>query len=295
MTKKGTDPMASSNISKSVAIRSAQPPVARRTGGFTLVEILLALGIFAIGMAAVASLFPVAAILQRETATDTFASYASGSAEAVMKNRAITYGTGGDSSDLGTRYHTSSPSSKTTVEPIADLFWAAQRAYPTAELTGVAFSDVSECDYFWVPFIQDLSGDDANPNWSVRIFVMRGDSKADYTINTGGGVTKIANATDSNRFPKVVATSCSFSSSNANALTLGTSNHGLQSGDKVMDNNGTTYTVSLVDGDFVTMNSPILRTPSPPSELWYAPPLGGVNGSPTKAIITVGDLNITTP
>lgn len=258
----------------------------RRAGGFTLVEILLALGIFLIGMAAVASLFPVAAILQRETASDVYAGHAEASAQAFIKSKTFTYIAGDNSTDLSF-YHPSGASTKHTLEPFVSFFDMPQRAYPSSQLTGINRDDVANCDFFWVPFIQDLNGDGSDPNWTVRVFVLQGDSKVNYNIATGGGISAIANPSDLARFPKVVSTGCSVADDYT--LTVNYANHGLESGDKVMDNNGTDYTISLVQGTSLTMTSPILRSPQDPTALWFAPSQGSINGSPTKAILTIAE------
>jgi prepilin-type N-terminal cleavage/methylation domain-containing protein len=70
----------------------------RAAGAFTLVEVLIALGIFAIGMVAVASVFPSAAILQKQAVLDARAKQDTRSAEAMfvgkgLKQSELTFGT----------------------------------------------------------------------------------------------------------------------------------------------------------------------------------------------------------
>lgn len=268
----------------------------RHAAGYTLVEILLALGIFMIGMTAVVSLFPVAALLQRETASDILSAEAASSAKALVQAETLTYG-GFGSGNIG-GYHTSATSTNANVSPITAFFPYTDRAYPSSQITGTARTDASNCDLFWVPFIQDINGDPAAPNWIVRILILEGDSQANYTISTGSGVVAIANPTattgDPNYFPKVVQVGCSVADSDTFTLTsYNAENNGIEGGSVIMDNNGTNYIVSEVDGTSVSVTSPILISPAAPTHIWLAPALGG-RTSPLKRIVTVAP-NVTTP
>lgn len=254
-----------------------------RVAGFTLVEILISLGLFAIGMIAVASLFPVAALLQRQTAAEVIGEHAAQNAKAIVEAKSLSYtaptsgliGTG----DLGP-YHSLAGTTGTEAVPLSAIratlltkkFTYSDRSYPSAT------PSVADRDLFWVPFVQNISGDPDNPNWVMRLFLLEPDGRVTYPTGVG------ANPNDPAFIPKVVSVGCSVSNQNTFALTSAT--HGLQGGDKIMDNNGTDYTIASVNGSSVTVLGRILLSPSAPKVIWYAPPYTGTQ-SPTQRIITV--------
>ena len=76
----------------STSVRTPYPePIfhRRRYRGFTLVEILFSIGILSIGLIAVASLFPAAAIMQREAVRDALQQQDMRSAEGLFKGRGV--------------------------------------------------------------------------------------------------------------------------------------------------------------------------------------------------------------
>ena len=92
-----------------------------------------------------------------------------------------------------------------------------------------------------VPFLQNISGNAASPNWVMRLFILRSDNRATYT----GGIN---GATDPNNFPKVYAVNATASGSVFTAAGTG-----LEPGDLVMDNNGNYHTVTEVNGNNITV------------------------------------------
>jgi len=261
--------------------------------GFTLVEVLLSLGVFAIGMIAVASLFPVAAILQRETAKEVIAQNAAASAEAMMNARPLTYGPPvGATPATGNlaNYYSFAGPNLTNAVPLHTLnatlltqrMPPADRSYPTAQVIYGSPTDISNCDLHWVPFVQDLSGNPngSGQNWVVRLFLLETDSRANYPASGPGNS---ANPNDGSSFPQVVWTNCSVSN---NVFTLSTSTHGLRSGDVVMDSNGNEHHITAVNGAAITVRNKIPASPAAPTVVWYAPPYGA-SSSPSVGILTV--------
>lgn len=263
---------------------STRRPPARRRAGFTLVEVLIALGIFAIGMIAVASLFPVAALLQQETADEVIAEAAAQSAKAVVDAKQLTFtATPTLAGDLA-GYHALAGATKTEAVPLYQIsaallnnyFPPTLRSYPTSQVVG---TNISNCDLHWVPFVQDLNGDDTGvtQNWVMRVMLLKADSRATYAAAGN------ANPNDGTGFPRVVSQTCSVS---GKVFTLQNANHGLEAGDIVMDSNGTDHLITDVNGAQLTVLNTITRTPATPSRVWYAPPYGGV-GSPAQRVVTI--------
>lgn len=262
------------------ASRPVRLPGARRaSAGFLLNELLISLGIFAIGMAALASLFPVAALLQRETTEEVFSQAAAQSAKAIIASKEGSF-------DLSA-YHTNTGTTG-QVFPILQtgatqerLLPQTDRAFPSTQVNG---TDTSDCDFFWVPFVQDLNGDQANPNWVVRIFILTNDSEATYNSITGA-----ANPDhDPAHFPRVVSRDC-----NAAGKIFTTSGaHGLEPGDVFMDSNGNDYVVGDVpSASTIEVLYTIPTNPAAPDKIWYAPRLGG-SFSPAQSVVTT---KISTP
>lgn len=272
----------------------------RRAAGFSLVEVLIALGIFAIGMTAIVSLFPAAAILQRETTQEVISEMAAQSARSIIDTQALTYEWSGTArtGDLAD-YYPHAGSNRTDVVPLRlidinvsttalDRYPAADRSYPTASLDG---NNIADCDLHWVPFIQDLNGEPTgtNQNWVMRLFILDADSDADYSTTTPAGTVEVANSADPANFPRVVAVAASAAGNTfttANTLDL-------DPGDIVMDSNGNSHVITDITGTAVTVLHPIARTPNAPNQLWYAPKFNG-SASPAQRIVTV-EVNVVKP
>lgn len=261
---------------------------ARRAAGFSLVEILLSLGIFAIGMTAIVSLFPAAAILQRETTQEVISEMAAQSAASIIDAQKLTYEWTGTAraGDLA-NYYPNAGTNGTDAVPlnaisitggtVLDRYPAADRSYPTGSLNGTSIID---CDMHWVPFIQDINGDPSgSQNWVMRLFIVEADSRATYT----GNATLDANPNDVTTFPKVRYVGVSGVSG---AVFTTASALDLDAGDTVMDSNGNSHVIVEVSGTSITVLNSISLTPNTPSKLWYAPKLGG-SSSPAMRVVTV--------
>lgn len=159
-----------------------------RTTGFTLAEVLISLGIFAIGMIAVASLFPVAAILQKETADDILGQQSANNARATIEAIGLTYFDPDTAfaDDLDNYHQASSDRYGATtlqfsgVVPIADLLPPAQpsgtsfyarfslgeRSFPSTE------ADWDERDHYWFFYVRDTAGSPTSPNWQGYVLIV---------------------------------------------------------------------------------------------------------------------------
>lgn len=265
----------------------------RRAAGFTLVEILISLGIFLIGMTAIVSLFPAAAILQRETTQEVLANMAAESGKAIIDANKLTYVPGATpTGDLG-GYHGFAGTNKTDAVPLRTvmgavgfdaLFPASDRSFPTGLVNG---ANIDNCDLHWVPFIQDLSGDPASPNWIMRLFIVESDSRATYLQ----GNADDANLNDPTSFPKVRFVAVSSIGDGADTTVTGDTFNlaaatDIEPSDIVMDSNGNDHVVIEVIGNNITVLNKIPLFPKTPTKLWYAPRAGGTN-SPAQRVITV--------
>ena len=258
----------------------------RKSAGFSLVEILIALGIFAIGMAAIVSLFPAAAILQRETTQEVISEMAAQSAASIIDTQALTYdppGAGRTAADLNS-YHSSAASTNSAAIPFNSIspalmtarYPATDRSYPTALING---TDISDCDLHWVPFIQDLSGDPDNPVWVARLFILEADSRATYSGSAAQP------AADPDTFPRVASVGIPNGGVSGNVFTTASAID-LDPGDIVMDSNGNSHVIEAISGTGITVLNSIAVTPNAPNTLWYAPK-SGASSSPAVRVVTV--------
>jgi prepilin-type N-terminal cleavage/methylation domain-containing protein len=264
----------------------------RRDRGFSLVEILISLGLFAIGVTAVVSLFPAAAILQRETTQEVISEMAAQSAVGVIDAKQLTYapGTPTGTGEL-TGYYSAPGYADTDAVPLSTVLGtvrfnnrlsAADRAYPSAQVNpfaGNIADAIGDADLYWVPFIQDLNGDPGSPNWVARLFLLESDTRGFYVQ----GNPNDANPGDPTNFPKVRRRA--ISNVNGNQFTLPGAID-VDPGDVVMDSNGNDHLVTEVNGAVITVLNPIAQFPRTPTLLWYAPKFGATS-SPARRVVTV--------
>ncbi len=160
----------------------------RGRAGFTLAEVLISIGVFAIGMIAVASLFPVGALLQKETADDILAKQASTNARATIEAIGLTYLQGDPDTDLG-MYHPNPASGNNVVMPVGagpgpfgavtpttffDRFPLDSRSFPTTE---AVWNDRDQFVFF---FVRDSGGSPASPSWQGFILVVDREDGQNY-------------------------------------------------------------------------------------------------------------------
>ena len=269
-------------------------------GAFSLMEVLIALGIFVIGMVAIASIFPVAAVMQRETARGVVAEQLAQSAEDVLDVRGILetdltvdplYVPGG-AWDIDGQVHEVIGG---ILDPLgaATLLWPlTDRSYPASVIA------LDRRTYFWVPLIRDAdTGLGSYTDWHVFVFILRRHGDATYLkpANDAYGPVTWANDIDPSYVPGVRRVAVTPSPSVANRFDFDTTgfnsgNDQVVFGAQVLDNFGRVYVVRKADADgFETDHDMILPDADSglqPSAIWYAPV--GSAGRSSPALLVEG-------
>ncbi|MCC5829700.1 MAG: hypothetical protein JJU36_09675 [Phycisphaeraceae bacterium] len=131
---------------------AARPLRGIRAGGFTLMETLVALGVFVIGFTAVASLLPVGTVLQRNAITDVQTHTTAQAAINLLQGRGVA------EADLAT----AAPHTRVQALP-----GPAMNRWPTNLRRG-------ESRMFWYPLIRrNQAGADTDPSqWTGYVFIL---------------------------------------------------------------------------------------------------------------------------
>ncbi len=297
------------------------PTVSRRTAalrrshvgprGFSLVEVLIALGVFAIGFIAVASMFPAAIMLQKATMTDLETKVIEQNAAAVIKGRGLLFSpTSSAPFDLD-------PTNITTLDlipfeggaPNAGITkWSlSDRGYPSF------IPDIDRRRFFWVPFIRRTSDPDPmNPtsatpdpmdpagkdDFLVLAFIQKREPGKKYT-NAATDYSLIANAGDGDDVPKVVRVAVTPGSGQFTidaGETQEAKDHfaAFEPGNVVADNRGTSYVITDVSGQTIQVGG-IVPVDGSVTHLWYGAPPDGSENTSTVAIVTLAGLVIEVP
>ncbi|MEX2671088.1 MAG: prepilin-type N-terminal cleavage/methylation domain-containing protein [Phycisphaeraceae bacterium] len=253
----------------------------RTNRAFSMLEVLFSLMILGVGLLAVASIFPVATVLQRETVDDIYAQQATESVTAMVLGRGFS------------REQLSDPT--TGVDPIPDVqpmpqevleeaspglndinWLLADRCYPGYQPSFDIAGDESFADnhldrlYYWVPLVQWKEDD----TWRIYVFILRNATKSDYALTDIdlSDDTQFANPTDSIDVPRVRRQGDITSTVNGFEMTfndVGPHFHpsrDLDLGTQFLDNHGVIHTVVLISGQTVTVAAPIEQQPD---EIWY--------------------------
>jgi prepilin-type N-terminal cleavage/methylation domain-containing protein len=285
----------------------------RRRRGFTMLEVMLAMGIFAIGFVAVAAIFPVAVLLQKKTADDAISQTVARNATALLEVRGLSEGA------LDTHL-TSSPFSANwdsdqkvypVPEDVLDDWSLSDRSYPTA-----AYTNPGERQFYWVPLVLDSNSDTGAGNrvWRVYVFILRRGDNAAYNrflngattanwVNPDDGFVDAAPAGpdvgDTWTVPGVRYADVSVSTTDSrrldfdppfsNDLSVPADGIGDQVavGDQVLDNNGNIYKVFAADASGFSVDGYLYPNPNAITRIWFSPPSNAGRPSPTKRIILI--------
>jgi len=287
----------------------------RRIGGFSLIEVLIAMGIFAVGFIAVAAMFPAAIILQRQTVTDVESQLVARNAKAIVRAKLLTFRPNGQGADLGERTGEFGSTNIGWLSPLWDLAkrgtrgntldtrWSlSDRSYPSF------IDDADDRRYYWVPLLRNgglaPAKADGTPaqvakgsgDFTVVVFVLKREQGVDYNIqNLGAYGTNpvIANPPDDHNnenVPKVIGIDVGVSGARFlfdNDFNNDTIPDLVLPGHSIADNHGVTYFVSdasttgctIVGG--IPLTDPNLGSP----KMWFAPPPRPGEASPATRVL----------
>jgi prepilin-type N-terminal cleavage/methylation domain-containing protein len=296
--------------------------VKTRSRGYTITEVLMAMAIFTIGFAMVATIFPSALLLQKRTVDNVLSRQATANAEAIITNRGL------DTTTLNTDMNAAwplpantwdrdqqvwplppdmLPYSFTSPSPVTHYFTLADRGYP------ITIRDQTDRDYYWVPLLRDAdptAGTSASASeWNVYFFVLRRSRTLDYPNTTGiwANVNDAMNTTDVPRVSRIgvsidtVATPPRILVQNQN---FDNTNNGVNNdtpappsdellipvGTKIVDNNGTIYVVTDADQVSIRTNGSLTPNPNPINFVWFGHPGRPDSANPTMDVILLTDV-----
>lgn len=176
----------------------------RRAIGFSMIESLIAIAVFALGFVAVAALFPVGATLQKEAAGDLVTQQVARNVKALLKSRKFSH------LDLTNNAHPRSVRDTREVQPVLkqrspgnlldppgrlpapvnfERWMLNDRSYflvrnnlganayhprHAAEL-GDPYADEFKRAFYWVPMIRSTKNSPGPLDWQVFVFILRRD------------------------------------------------------------------------------------------------------------------------
>jgi len=294
-----------------------------RQAGFTLAEVLIALGLFALGFVAVAAIFPVGIHLQRQTTANVQAGHASKGAEAVIRVSGVTNqqmyshvngseGTSNqndaekgrvvalDGDDDKEGFLLGENGSDYVIWPIEN------RRHPSGNST-LADPNVPEymrgADIYWVPLAQNTHAGGNPGSWQLFVCVLHRQNNATYTRPSdfpdyaphvpAWGADLIASVPYMRRASISLEKADNGNGNGTFTLDNLVAEEELSPGDSVIDSNGVIYKVLRLaddndDGEkTVVVQSTIPTNPEDPRYIWYGPPADNGRTSPLKRVIVM--------
>lgn len=286
-----------------------------RAAAFSMTETLIALGIFAIGFAAVASIFPVAAILQKETAGDVLAQQVARNVQAMMQARPYKHADLDANQPHDLDVHQPYPLPMST-SPVFNFWKLGDRSYfylhptsppppgyyahenpPNSGTFTAVGNDAFHRGCYWVPLFRRRVDPTGPMDWQVLVFVLhREDSKYDRGA-ASTWQTEWADAVEGYVSPNWLIPGVRWISVTAvmpNRFTFTNAwGSGLEiaAGDQILDNNGFIYVVQQADTGGVNVAGRITQiTGQPTDTLWYGRPAAAGRSTPTRKILVLSNV-----
>lgn len=233
-----------------------------RSAGFSLVELMIAIGIFAIGAIAVASIFPVAILLQKQTMDDGNARAFAESATAMVLAR------GFDAASVQ-----AGVTGSDTVYPVPaalDDWEVSDRSYRSG-------LNLENRRVFWVPlFFADDHTQAAVADRGYRVYLFVVQSRRNATYPQGGAASNWANQPDAGAAAAVPGVRrITASVSPPKTFAFDNDPRLVRTGEKVLDELGRDWIVTKATDTGIEVNGTISGTGS--IDLWAADP--GTSGS----------------
>lgn len=267
----------------------------RRSRGFNLIEVMIAMAVLGVGFVAIASIFPTAGLMQKRTMDEVYLRSGSRSVEAIMRSLPIPQATNAQSIgllDAVDGLPTTSPTFDTDdrVHPLPPRMLQTGAAVPAGRypetLRGFPMTDTDTLNrrFYWVPLIRDKDIVAGTYNWVVYVFYLN-PANASYPKAAG-----YANPDDNVQLPAVRKLTVTTPSSTRFAFDNDVNDDGtadqVRVGDQVLDTFGTVHTVVTADATGVDIKGMILpgSTGNMPDEIWYAEPSTGGGPSTVRRI-----------
>lgn len=275
-------------------------PLRIARSAFTLMEVLVAMAIFAVGAIAVAAIFPTALVLQRETVNDVMAAHVTESADATLLMKGFDGSTGWTDSDVPGAPMGSTPAANqvrvapvppgvagtATTPPTGMFAWPLRdRSFPSIE------TNVEARSMYVVPLFLDMNDDPYTPAagplplrqnrwWAVFYFILRREDTADYSLRSYPPMpTGQPTTSDELRDDGTIAVpgldkldglthdvtggvrDVFVIPSNGNAVPTGATRRPIEAGELILDRFGLTYRVIEVEDDRIRVDRAIRNKP----------------------------------
>lgn len=283
---------------RGLAAADRAQPVGAARRGFSMPEVLLAMGVFAIAFISIAAVFPVGAMLQKRTTDMVLARQVVQNAVSTIRAMDLSHidHEAGVTDLLLDKFVTPLNSYEVVKCPL-DVFNdgaldLARRSYPDTTL------DFNARDFYWVPLLQRLTISDAGAGtpyesqWAVYVFVLKRDNHSSPNYGLKNQVFGWA-SNDSIKVPGVK--SSAVSSVTGQTITF-FQNTPIYAGDKVLDSNGIIHQVVAAGSNWIGVAEPVLSDPSSPwlsdepSTIWYGVPPIIPSGSESPTVLIAGPL-----
>lgn len=271
-----------------------------RRRAFTILEMMLAIGIFAIGMAAVAAIFPAAAMMQRQTMTAITSDTVASNADAMLATEPLPES--GIESLAGSNWDTDfllHPIQDTSTTLAGETWTLSDRAYPSGNL----IPDSEARDYYWIPLAQNINVNIGLKDWDLHLAILKNrSSEDDYDTGPAGPkggpytspVQDCANPHDPTAVPglfKVALSSDPVLNVQPATFEFDNTPRLVVAGDLVLDEYGTPYKVLAVTDRGITVDVPVSGHPTdatPPGHLWVGGAADAGRPSPLKRVVVLG-------